>query len=124
MDGDGHYTSLMRPISRSQLTTKKTALAATSPQRQQTGSISRDIQFSAQSNHHDLMEGDSRSPLKGDLAMQRYLLAMIIGVGLVAISLWLLNTRPVAAQTQQSSVVYDSEGKMKLPTGFRKWVFV
>ena len=56
--------------------------------------------------------------------MQRYLLAMIIGVGLVGVSLWLLNTSPVAARTQQSSVVYDSEGKMKLPTGYRAWVFV
>src|SRR5258708_97534 len=36
----------MRPISRSQLTTKRTAWAATSLQRRRTGYISKDIQFS------------------------------------------------------------------------------
>jgi len=55
---------------------------------------------------------------------QRYSLAIIAGVGLVAISSFLVNTRPVAAQTQRSTTVFDSDGKMKLPTGFRKWVFV
>lgn len=56
--------------------------------------------------------------------MQRYLLAIIIGVGMVALTLWIVNTSPVAARTQQSSVVYDSDGKMKLPTGYRAWVFL
>lgn len=56
---------------------------------------------------------------------KRYLL----GFGLVALcmvyaSLWLIKTRPVEAQTPQTSVVFDSQGRMKLPTGFRKWVFV
>jgi len=55
--------------------------------------------------------------------MQKYL-AIIGGVGLVAGSVFLLNTRPVAAQTQRSTAVFDSKGKMELPTGFRKWVFV
>ena len=55
--------------------------------------------------------------------MQRYL-AIVGGVGLVAASVFLLNTRPVAAQTQRSSVVFDSKGNMQVPTGFRKWVFV
>jgi hypothetical protein len=35
-----------------------------------------------------------------------------------------LNIRPVEPQTPQTSVVFDSQGRMKLPTGFRKWVFV
>ena len=56
--------------------------------------------------------------------MQRYLLTIIIGVGLVAASSFLLKTTTVAAQTQQSTVVFDSEGKLKLPTGIRRWVFV
>jgi hypothetical protein len=55
--------------------------------------------------------------------MQKYL-AIIGGVGLVVASVFLLNTRPVAAQTQQSTAVFDSKGNMELPTGFRKWVFV
>jgi len=54
---------------------------------------------------------------------QKYL-AIIGGVGLVVASVFLLNTRPVAAQTQRSTAVFDSAGKFQLPTGFRKWVFV
>jgi len=57
--------------------------------------------------------------------MKKYLLAMIaVVVCLVYASLPLLNTRPVEAQTPQSSAVFDSEGKVEVPTGFRKWVFV
>src|SRR5678815_3759504 len=56
---------------------------------------------------------------------KRYLL----GFGLVALcmvyaSLPLIKTRPVEAQTPQTSAVFDSQGRMKVPTGFRKWVFV
>jgi len=57
------------------------------------------------------------------LMMQKYL-AIVGGVGLVAASVFLLNTRPVAAQSQGSAAMFDSNGNMKLPTGFRKWVFV
>ena len=56
--------------------------------------------------------------------MQRYLLASVLGVGLVVGSVSLLATNPVAAQTQQSPVVFNADGTMQLPTGFRKWVFV
>ena len=56
--------------------------------------------------------------------MRRYLLTMIVGVGLVAATVFLLSTKPVAAQTQRSTAVFDSDGKLQLPTGFRKWVFV
>jgi len=38
--------------------------------------------------------------------------------------LTVLTASPVAAQGNQSAVVYDSSGKAKLPTGFRAWVFV
>jgi hypothetical protein len=57
------------------------------------------------------------------LMMQKYL-AIVGAVGLVVASVFLLNTRPVAAQTQRSTAVFDSKGNMELPTGFRKWVFV
>ena len=57
--------------------------------------------------------------------MKKYLLPMVAVVAcLVYASLPLLNTRPVEAQTPQSSAVFDSEGKVQVPTGFRKWVFV
>jgi len=56
--------------------------------------------------------------------MKKYVLAIIAGVGLVAASSFLLNTGPVAAQLQRSTAVFDSDGNMKLPTGYRAWVFV
>ena len=58
--------------------------------------------------------------------MKKYLLLISIVVGLVAAGLSLRKTSPVAAQSEQyqTSAVFDSSGKMKLPTGFRKWVFV
>jgi Cytochrome P460 len=64
--------------------------------------------------------------MKGDFVMKKYLLAIIGGVGLVAAISFLLdtNTRPIAAQVQPSTAVFDSDGKMKLPTGYRAWVFV
>jgi len=56
--------------------------------------------------------------------MRRYLLTMIVGVGLVAATVFLLSTKPVAAQAQRSTAVFVSDGKLQLPTGFRRWVFV
>ena len=35
-----------------------------------------------------------------------------------------ISRRPIAAQTQHSTAVFDSEGKLKLPTGYRRWIFV
>jgi Cytochrome P460 len=64
--------------------------------------------------------------LKGDFVMKKYLFAIIAGVGVVATSWFVLNldTRPIAAQTQQSAAVFNPDGTLQLPTGFRKWVFV
>jgi hypothetical protein len=56
--------------------------------------------------------------------MRKDLLAIFVGAGLVAAGLFVLNTSPVAAQNQQSNAVFDSAGNMKLPTGFRAWVFL
>ena len=58
--------------------------------------------------------------------MKKYLFAIIAGVGLVAASSFLFNisTRPFAAQPQQSAVVFNADGTMQVPTGFRKWVLV
>jgi len=56
--------------------------------------------------------------------MQRYSLAIVLGIGLVVGSVSLLTTNPVAAQAQQSAVIFSADGTMQLPTGFRKWVFV
>ena len=57
--------------------------------------------------------------------MQKYLLAIIVGLGLAASAVYLLAAKPVAAaQTPQSTAVFDPDGKLKLPNGFRRWVFV
>jgi hypothetical protein len=57
--------------------------------------------------------------------MQKYLLLIIVGLGLTASGVYLLVANPVAAaQTEQSSVVFNADGTMQTPTGFRKWVLV
>jgi len=61
---------------------------------------------------------------------KQYLAATLFGivlVGLVGASSYLLMARPVAAQPRkqsQSPVVWNTDGSVQLPTGFRKWVFV
>jgi len=59
--------------------------------------------------------------------MQRYLFAIILGIGLTASAVYLSVTKPiVAAQSEQSSAVFDSDGKLQLPDphAFRRWIFV
>jgi Cytochrome P460 len=59
--------------------------------------------------------------------MQKYLgvLVLISGVGLVAGTASRSNVIRVAAETQQSAAVFDSDGKLKLPNfSFRRWVLV
>src|ERR1700746_4082374 len=57
--------------------------------------------------------------------MQKYLLAVIVGLGLAASAVYLLVAKPVAAaQSEKSSAVFDSDGKLELPTACRAWVFV
>ena len=57
--------------------------------------------------------------------MQKHLFPIIVLVGLTASAVYLLVAKPVvAAQSEQSSAVFDPDGKLELPTGFRKWVFV
>jgi Cytochrome P460 len=59
--------------------------------------------------------------------VQKYLLLIIVGVGLSAAALSMLITNPVAAaQPEQSSAVFDSQGRLQVPDPhtFRRWVFV
>ncbi len=56
--------------------------------------------------------------------MRNFLLVVILAVGVVAVSSLPRNTSSVAADTQHSTAVFDSDGKLKLPTGYRRWVFV
>ena len=60
-----------------------------------------------------------------EIAKQKFVYAVIVGLGLGASSLYLLVAKPVAAaQTEQPSVVFNADGTVQVPTGFRKWVFV
>ena len=65
--------------------------------------------------------------------MQRYVLPMIVGVGLAVSAVYFSVAKPAAAHavapvnadhTQQSGAVFNADGTVNLPTGFRKWVFV
>jgi Cytochrome P460 len=56
--------------------------------------------------------------------MRKYLPATIIGIALMALTFVLPDTRPIAAQNQKSTAVFDSDGKLELPTGYRRWIFV
>jgi hypothetical protein len=59
--------------------------------------------------------------------VKKYLLLIIAGVGVSATFAWMLIANPVAAaQPEQSSAVFDSQGRMKVPDPqvFRRWVFV
>jgi len=62
--------------------------------------------------------------IKGEVVMKKYLLAVFVGVGLVGASSYVLSVRPVAAHSQESPAVFNDDGTLQLPTGFRKWVFV
>ena len=63
--------------------------------------------------------------------MRKYVFASFMGIALIGAGLWLRATtanaagqKSMAASDQQSAAVFDPDGKVRLPTGFRKWVFV
>jgi hypothetical protein len=59
--------------------------------------------------------------------MKKLLWASITGIAFVATSLVVVRTKAVAAEPRESSlIVYDSQGRLKLPDPalFRKWVFL
>jgi hypothetical protein len=93
--------------------------------------MSKVIQFSPRSKQHDTTKVVFKTVqknfvMKGDFVMKKYLVAIIAGVGVVATSSFVLNinTRSIAAQPQPSAAVFNPDGTMQLPTGFRRWVFV
>jgi Cytochrome P460 len=60
------------------------------------------------------------------MAMLKYLLTIILGLGLTRLGWDLLAAGPFAAQTKQSSVVFNADGTVNQPDPhvFRRWVFV
>lgn len=55
---------------------------------------------------------------------QQYLAVTLSGLAAIGASVALFRTTPVVAQAQRSAAVFNSDGKMQLPTGYRRWVFV
>jgi Cytochrome P460 len=66
--------------------------------------------------------------------MKKYLMAIVSVIGMAAAISFQLSTRPITAQAQQAqaqpaqpeqpTAVFDADGKLKRPTGYRSWVFV
>src|SRR5262249_10010011 len=71
--------------------------------------------------------------------MHKYLFASIAGTALISTGAWLRTTPAIAAGGRHASavheaagaaddqgppVVFEADGKVRVPTGFRKWVFV
>jgi hypothetical protein len=56
--------------------------------------------------------------------MRKYLGIALAAAAFIRAGAALLHTQPVAAQTLHSSAVFASDGKLKLPEGYRRWVFV
>ncbi|HET8921986.1 MAG TPA: cytochrome P460 family protein [Candidatus Acidoferrum sp.] len=56
--------------------------------------------------------------------MNRYLLITLAGVVFVSAALGLIATRAIDAKASGSTAVFDSNGRLKLPTGYRRWVFL
>jgi len=55
---------------------------------------------------------------------REYPTAICGGIALIGARVALFRVQPVVAQTQGSAVVFTSDGKLQIPKGFRRWVFV
>src|SRR5262249_56319070 len=55
---------------------------------------------------------------------QQYLAVTLSALAAIGASVALFRTTPVVAQAQRSAAVFTSDGKLQLPTGYRRWVFV
>src|SRR5215471_18884143 len=53
-----------------------------------------------------------------------YLGAIVAGIALIGTGIALCQPHPAVAQMQESAAVFTSDGKLQIPTGFRRWVFV
>ena len=51
--------------------------------------------------------------------MRKSVLAVVVGIGMVVVIAFRSNARLVVAKTQNTATVFDANGKLKLPTGFR-----
>src|ERR1700741_3784665 len=56
--------------------------------------------------------------------MKRYYFSIFAGLVSIAAIFALVETRAVTVNAASSTAVFDSNGKLRLPTGYRRWVFV
>jgi len=56
--------------------------------------------------------------------MKRYFFPIFAGLVSIAATFALVETRPVTVNAASSTAVFDSNGRLQLPTGYRRWVFV
>jgi hypothetical protein len=56
--------------------------------------------------------------------MYKYIGRVLVVITLIGAGAALFYNKLVVAQAQQSSAVFTPDGKLKLPTGYRRWVFV
>jgi hypothetical protein len=56
--------------------------------------------------------------------MPKYLKAICGGIAVIGASVALFRVQPVAAQSQESAAVFTADGRLQIPKGFRRWVFV
>ena len=54
--------------------------------------------------------------------MKRSLLASCVMLLAIAATVVLFETKPISAKASPSTAVFDSQGRLTLPTGFRRWV--
>ena len=53
-----------------------------------------------------------------------YLTAIVGGIAVIGAGVALFQAQPVAAQTQGSAAVFTADGRLQIPKGFRRWIFV
>ncbi len=56
--------------------------------------------------------------------MKRYFFPIFVGLLSIAATFALVETRAVTVNAASSTAVFDSNGRLQLPTGYRRWVFV
>jgi len=55
---------------------------------------------------------------------KQYVAATFVAIAVLVASVALFRTKSAVAQTERSAAVFTADGKMQLPTGYRRWVFV
>jgi hypothetical protein len=55
---------------------------------------------------------------------EQFRVATLTGIAIIAAGVGILRTKPLVAQGRRPTAVFTSDGKLQLPTGYRRWVFV